>query len=46
MLQSAVLVTFLKALFGGSGRPGPMAWIAGPGRSGHEWFKTGIYGKY
>jgi membrane-associated phospholipid phosphatase len=47
MLQSAVLVTFLKALFGRQ-RP---SWANGVDRwSGPvgftEWFKTGIYGKY
>jgi membrane-associated phospholipid phosphatase len=47
MLQSAVLVTFLKALFGRQ-RP---SWANGVDRwSGPvgftEWFKSGIYGKY
>jgi membrane-associated phospholipid phosphatase len=47
MLQSAVLVTFLKALFGRQ-RPswdnGVDRWSGPVGFS--EWFKTGIYGKY
>jgi len=47
MLQSAVLVTLLKALFGRQ-RP---SWANGVDRwSGPvgftEWFKSGIYGKY
>jgi membrane-associated phospholipid phosphatase len=47
MLQSAVLVTFLKGLFGRQ-RPswanGVDKWSGPVGFS--EWFKTGIYGKY